>query len=415
MDGPPRTGAAAMTMAIGQSHGARYYFLSYASAPKADERFAGDPWVRRFYHDLNAAIKGRPGDRLWLPGFADFTVESPRDRPNQRRIALAEAEVFVPLYSPEYLNREELRQEREAFRRRMANAGRPAEGDNLLPILWAPCPSASHVEERDRALAVAPNIRAYAEHGMSALCRHRLYHSQYQTIMVRLAEHIVDIAERFPMSPGALVQDPVDAPHTRPSEVPFLAVIIAPESEEGRRDRAQHNGYFGTRAAEWRPFSHGAPVIRDVETAVHRMRMPIKTAEFVPDVELFANCPGLIMIDPCIVATPDGQETLRRAVSCLRSWVSVAILVDEHGAGRRPAEAVINQLREQFRDADRVDDHAAWQVEVNNLVERARRRFLADRQAFPPAGSYSSRPRLFEGRPPPAANFDEQPGPGRME
>jgi len=404
-----------MTMAVGQSHGARYYYLSYASAPKADERFAGDTWVRHFYHDLNAAIKEQPGDRLWLPGFADFMVEPPRDRPNQRKIALAEAEVFVPLYSPDYLNREELRKEREAFRRRIIAAGRSTEGDNLLPVLWVPCPSAAHATERAHALAIAAHTAAYADQGMSALCRHQLYRREYLEILGRLAQHIVDTAERSPIRPGALAQDPMDAPQPRLSAVPFLAVIIAPDSEKGRGDRAQRNGYFGARAGEWRPFNPGGPVIRDVETAVHRMRMPIKTTEFVPDPALFENCPGLIMIDPYLATTADGRETLRLAVACLRNWVSVAILVGTRGGS---TDAAVAQLTEQFRSAGNLvtfTNHDDWRIDIHNLVERTRRRFLDNRPAFPPSGPQSPKPRLFEGRPAPDANGDELPGPGRME
>lgn len=404
-----------MTTAISQSHGARYYYLSYASAPRVDERFAGDPWVRRFYYDLNAAIKELPGERLWLPGFADFMVEPPRERPNQRKIALAEAEVFVPLYSPEYLDREEFRKEREAFRRRLVKASRPTEGENLLPVLWEPCRSASHAADQAHALSVAPDLTDYAEQGMSALCRLKIYLAPYREILGRLAEHIVDTAERSPMSPGAVVQDPVDAWQPRFSEVPFLAVIIAPETDEHRRDRAGRNGYFGSRTGEWRPFQHGGPVVRDVEAAVHRMRMPIRAAEFVPDPDLFANCPGLLMIDPYIVDTEDGRETLRHAVACLRGWVSIAILVDDNAPPHTADSDVVKQVRAQFSGADRFGNHEDWRIEVHSLVERARRRFLASRPAFPPAGPPPSRPRLFDGRPPPDTAFDDPSDSGRVE
>jgi hypothetical protein len=236
-----------MIMTGGQSHGARYYYLSYASTPRSEDRFAGDSWVRLFYRDLNTAINARPGERSRRPGFAEFTVDSPRERPGQRRIALAEAEVFLPLYSPDYLDSEESRKEREAFRQRMVSAGRPADGDNLLPVLWTPWPSTAHAVDRNRALSVAPNITAYADNGMSALCRLREFRNVYLEILGKLAQHIVDTAERSPVRPGALVPDPVDVPQPQPSAVPFLVVIIAPESVADASGRAQRNGYFGDR------------------------------------------------------------------------------------------------------------------------------------------------------------------------
>jgi hypothetical protein len=407
-----------MTGKTGHSAGARYFYLSYVPAPARDERLLGDPWVRRFFDDLNMAIDDQPGDRLRLHGFADFIVRRSEDRPRLRKIALAEAEVFVPLYSPDYLNREDLRKERESFRRKLINAGRSVDGDNMLPVLWTPLPSPAHVSEQARALTVAADLEAYAANGMSALCRMRTFHSEYQAVLSRLARHIVVTAERSPLSPAQPANEPVDVPASKPSEVPFLAVVIAPDRDEPPSDRTKLNGYFGTRVAHWRPFSNRSPIVDDVTAAVQRLRMPIEVGEFVPGEGQFADCPGVLMIDPYVVVTKNGPETLRAAVGCIRNWVGVAVIVDEGAAGQgaQPTD-LAERVIKMFPDAANVStftSHDDWRVGIHNLVDRMRRRYLDERPAYPPKGPPPPRPRLFEGRPPDERPGD-QSGPGRTE
>lgn len=408
-----------MTVVPGHSVGARYFYLSYVPAPAQEERFRGDHWVRRFYHDLNLAIDGQPGDRVRLQGFADFMVRRPEERPAQRKLALAEAEVFVPLYSPDYLNREDLRKEREAFRRKLISAGRSVHGENMLPVLWTPLPSPSHAADHERALAVAADIEAYRINGLSALCRMRTFHSEYQAVLNRLAGHIVATAERFPLRPAEPAPEPVDVPWSQPSEVPFRAVVLAPDRDEDPHHRAEQNGYFGARAHQWRPFGRHPAIVKDVAAAVQLLRMPIEVTEFVPGGGLFTHCPGLLLIDPHVVATRDGPETLRAAVESLRSWVGVAVIVDdsvpEHATR---AAGLVDRVAAMFPPGASLatfTNHDDWRTGVHTLVGRLRRRYLDERPVYPPKGQPPPRPRLFEGRPPPDERSDEQPGPGRTE
>ncbi|MBO4139369.1 hypothetical protein J5U46_04260 [Micromonospora tulbaghiae] len=381
--------------------GPPYFFLSYVPPPTHNDRTPGDHWVRRFYHDLNLAIDGRPGDRLRRQGFADFMVRPPDDRTERKRTALAEAEVFVPLYSPDYLNRDDSRREREWFRQRLLRAGRPPDGDNILPVLWIPSPAAVHAPDQARAVAMAADVDAYAANGMSALCRLQKFQHAYKEVLGRLAQHIVDTAEQTPLQPAEPPTGPTDLPSSPTSEVPFRAVVIAPEepAEAGRL-----NGRSDTHAGRWRPFRDRPPVVDDVTDAVQRLRMPIDVRDFVPDAGLFRGCPGVLMIDPRVVETPDGAEAVRAAVASLHRWVGVVVIIEDSAPGRRSHAAVLlDQAIAIFPAAARplaITTYDDWRAGIHGLVDRMRRRYLEARPAYPPPGRPISKPRLWENPPP---------------
>lgn len=406
---------------------ARYFFLSYVPVLSLRDRIQGDHWVRRFYHDLNSAIADQPGPRLRRQGFADFTVRPHLDRLTEKRIALAEAEVFVPLYSPEYLDRAESTNEREAFRRKLINAGRPPDGENLLPILWNPLPASVHAGDRVRALAVAGESAAYVAHGMSALCRLQTYHRDYETVLRRIARHIVDTAERAPLGwpdlggldlgdpdLGRPEPEPVEPSAPRPSEVPFVTVVIAPGSGV-----AHHNGRVAARAERWQPFQGHQPVVTDVVAAVHRLRMPLEIREFAPGGGLFEGCPGLLVVDARIVAADGGHEVLRAAAECLRGSVGVAVLADSSAADHHAVGAVLLDevlgILAVTATPVAFTSYEDWRAGVHGLVDRLRRRYLDETRVYPPRGPSTGRPRLSDGRRPPSGEPDDQHRPGRTE
>ncbi|MEE3918933.1 hypothetical protein V2I01_12355 [Micromonospora sp. BRA006-A] len=129
--------------------GPPYFFLSYVprrhttTAPRATTGSAA------YYHDLNLAIDGRPGDRVRRQGFADFMVRPPEaDGTKTHRAGRGRG--VRPAVSPDYLNRDDSRREREWFRQRLIRAGRPPDGDNILPVLWIPSPAALHAPDQSR-------------------------------------------------------------------------------------------------------------------------------------------------------------------------------------------------------------------------------------------------------------------------
>ncbi|MEU7763285.1 MULTISPECIES: TIR-like protein FxsC [Micromonospora] len=380
--------------------GPPYFFLSYVPPPTHNDRTPGDHWVRRFYHDLNLAIDGRPGDRVRRQGFADFMVRPPEARTERKRTALAEAEVFVPLYSPDYLNRDDSRREREWFRQRLIRAGRPPDGDNILPVLWIPSPAALHAPDQARAVAMAADVDVYAANGMSALCRLQKFQDAYKEVLGRLAQHIVDTAEHTPLQPAEPPTGPTDLPSSPTSEVPFRAVVIAPDQPV---DPGRLNGRSDTHAGRWRPFRGRPPVIEDVTDAVQRLRMPIDVCDFVPDAGLFRSCPGVLMIDPLVVETPDGAEAVQAAVDCLHGWVGVVLISeDAHHAHRSHAAGLLDRAVTMLSATTRplkITTWDDWRTEIHDLVRRMRRRYLEAGPTYPPPGPPINKPRLWENPP----------------
>lgn len=380
---------------------ARYFFLSYAPVNPPQERTQVDHWVRRFYVDLTAAIRSSTGARLPNPGFADFTVRAPKDWQTEKRIALGEAEVFVPLYSPEYLDRSESINEREAFRRKLINAGR-APDENILPVLWSPLTASGHRQDLASALATVAHREAYVVNGLSSLCRHRLYRVEYEAVVRELAGRIVQIAEHFPLQLAEPEPEDVQLPAPRPSEVPFLTAVIASGGPVPESAPAALNGYQPARPEGWHPFAGQPPVIRDVTAAVQRLRMPNDVREFVLDEKLFQQCPGLLLIDPYISETAAGVEVVQRAVRCLRNWVGVAVVADGSAPQHWPRGAALTRRVLEMLPATALSytSPEEWRAGVHGLVDRCRRRYLDEAKVYPPPGPSTGRQRLSDGGPP---------------
>src|SRR5258705_5774064 len=85
-----------------------YFFLSYAHSPPPSDDIQTDTdhWVRIFYEDLCAEVKrlAQPDTGMDI-GFFDPLIPPGSDWKVHLARYLGAAEVFVPLYSPGYLNR----------------------------------------------------------------------------------------------------------------------------------------------------------------------------------------------------------------------------------------------------------------------------------------------------------------------
>ncbi|MEU4155503.1 TIR-like protein FxsC [Actinoplanes sp. NPDC026670] len=402
-----------MTLGRGPQADARYFYLSYAPTPSPDDRFQGDHWVRRFFDDLNEAINRQPGRLNRRPGFADFTVTSTENRQTQCDHALDEADVFVPLYSREYLDRPESRREREWFRKRMVRAGRPADGANILPVLWTPSPRIAHRLDQDRALVIAPDVEAYAESGMSALCRLKIYETDYQNVLHRMARLITETAGNLPLQAMSETLPPATSLPQPPADIPFRTVLITADWAPPA-DAPSMNGY-GSPGRSWRPFTGQPPIVDDIIVAVERLRMPARIHDFVPDGNLFERCPGIIMIDTRVIDAA-GLDVIAEAVSCLRNWVGVVLIADgsapdhrTHGAG------LLDRTAGLFPPAAglvQVTNYDEWRSGIPGLIYRMRRRYLDEHPAYPPPGRPIRRPRLWDsGSPTREGNDDHPSGP----
>jgi hypothetical protein len=242
----------------GQRHGSKYFYLSYAHSPPLSGSQHSDPdqWVHSFFEDLTASVTriASPGSGV-DPGFFDQDVTPGSDWKATITQALGSAQVFVPLYSPSYFARSLPGREWACFQQRLIRVGIEDPVSRFAPVLWIPLPG-----ERDRpglreALAIGPAEEAYSETGLRALLRLRPYRTVYQTVVDRVAEQVVRLAERDPVAPSAVpdideVQSAFDA---EAAAAVFTVAVAAPVSSALAADHDLAS--YSQTGPSWKPFS----------------------------------------------------------------------------------------------------------------------------------------------------------------
>ncbi|WIM93173.1 TIR-like protein FxsC [Actinoplanes oblitus] len=183
------------------------FFVSHAHAVRVAglARPDSDPWVSRFFGDLAAAV----GE----DGFYDGLLDPAQDRKQQLGAALGTAQVFVPLYSPQYFGNSWATAELASFRHRLRRLGPAEAARHVVPVVWTPLPPWEHRPEVDEAFTVVGKNTDYAENGLRALCMLSLYRASYQTLVSAFAERIARVVRDSPLrpsAPGPLDPRPVD-------------------------------------------------------------------------------------------------------------------------------------------------------------------------------------------------------------
>ena len=307
-----------MTQQLATAVPGRYFFLSYPRlwplAPVAGADLADPPdeWVRAFFRDLSLAVRRRAGPGSALrPGFLDLAI-SPG--PAQRAAitgALADAEVFVPLLSPDYSRRSWPQRESASFWQRMLDAGIGEPHRRWVPVLWVPFPSGDRRTGLTAALSLARGAgsAAYAENGLRALSRLTPYRALYEQITAEAAARIVSTAENAPVGPSQ-ARDPEDAEsHVRGETgcAEFVVMTAGPGLPGG------------TEYVRWAAEKAGFAVIVD---------------ELGKSSSLIGRGPGIVLVDPGSVTGEEDLEEFRRRVEELPSWV-VPVIVTEQSSGHR--------------------------------------------------------------------------------
>jgi hypothetical protein len=326
-----------MTSQRGTSVPGRYFFLSYPRlpllppVPGIDLADPPDEWVRALFRDLTLAVRrsAAPGAGL-RPGFLDLAVSSDRAQREALTGALADAEVFVPLLSPDYLRRSWPRREWASFGLRMLEAGIREPHRRCVPVLWAPYVTGNRQTGLTAALRLArgPWSATYAEKGLRALSRLAPYRALYEQIVSEAAARIVSTAENAPVGPSHAV-DPEDAESDvrREAGQPAFTVMVAAPALDG--------GVAGP-ADVWRPFrqKQGPAVTEYVRWAAEKANFAVVVDEFEKSSDLIRQGPGVVLVDPCAVTGDEDLEAFRLRVGELPSWV-VPVIVTEQPSGRR--------------------------------------------------------------------------------
>jgi hypothetical protein len=309
---------------------ARYFYLSYPR-PRPLPPVAGldvsdppDEWVREFYLDLTAAVREHavspPSVR---PGFLDLAAAPGADSGTARTEALATAEVFIPLLSPEYVRMSWPGREWASFERRVLATGATEPHQRYMPVLWSPLPSGESAPGLREALSLAPVDAAgpYAENGLRALLRLAPHRGLYRQIVNTLATRVVMLASRAPLDPSP-APDPADCDSaiTWETRGPAFALAIA--------------GGPDSPGDDWHPFGSrhemaGAPVLEYARAVVERRGFAVLLGELEKSADLFQRVPGVVLVDPRCAVQPAELDAFRTVVSELPSWVLPILLIDQ--------------------------------------------------------------------------------------
>ena len=387
-----------------------YFFLSYARSPVTAEYPDADPdrWVRRFFCDLVAAVRRHASTQSGLiHGFIDKELP-PGSEKESVRLAMSTAQVFVPLYSVGYLARSLPGREWACFRRRVELAGLAEPLRRFVPVLWAPLLENQEPPGLREALALGADRPGYAENGLRALLKIGSYRESYRAVVNVAAEQIVVLAEKSPIRP------------IRPSKVPdiddmksqftvgpplsvFTIEIAAPTVRTVAAGRDP--GSYGASGVEWRPFPRqDLPLAEYARQAVERRDFKAEVSGVRAGDDPRTRRPGIILIDPWLIADQDGRSALVSAVQNLPRWVLPLLILDQ------PEDARTQELAEQARgilhaagalptDSSRrgargVSSLDGFKYLISVLVAEAERQYIRYRSGEVPSASSSDRPSL---------------------
>ena len=380
-----------------------YFFCSYALSPPTlgREESPADVWVTAFFQDLcaqvrHAAAKGGPDLEAGV-----MAEQLPLNGDWQAKVgaALGAAEVLVPLYSPVYMRRSLSQAVRNAFQSRLIEAGPELSRGHVQPVLWVPLPPGVRPDPDDLAdaLSLGDGMPEYEENGLGALCRLTIFRDQYNKVVGRLAQRIVDVARERPLGRSGTTL-PFNVAPAPSGETTFLVGALALASGELPPDRAPA-GHADT-ALGWRPFagSDVGAVVPYTANMAELLGLGTATIDLWDDIEAFARNPGIALIDPWVLATSGGRARLQTAVKVLPDWVVLFVLADENdpryaARGEDLFADVVDMLSEHKGRIVKYAGHASRYLQlVRSVATLAGQQFLS-RGPMPPRPG-TRRPRL---------------------
>lgn len=359
-----------------------YFYLSHARSPSMQV----DHWIQRFYLDLAEEVADVAGPNTRIDnGFADF-MPTGRDRESAITRALGAAHCFVPLYSPEYLYWPS--REREVFQQRLSLAGLAAAFPHIQPVLWAPIQANRLLGDLDQAKELGADFAGYLENGLRSMVRLSEHAVSYRAIVRKLAERIASTASSSALAPStARTASEPSAPFSGITR--FVIAVIAPTV--GRLPVNRSGDYYGPRAVLWQPFhsSISVPIAEYTEGVARSMMMPTRVVDFADGSAGMESAPGVILVDPWALETPDDRSLVKAALSRLRPWATLVVVVDRKDPqfARRVVDladevmTMAGKLRPQGHK--RISGAAEFELEIGKIIGRNRRAFLNS----PPMGS----------------------------
>jgi FxsC-like protein len=208
-----------------------HFFFSYSR----DD--AGDPYLHRFYRDLQSEVATRGGIAPEEAGFLD--VEQPTGElwPRTTGDALGKCAVFIPVYSTNFFKSSSCGQEWSAFAARSAHllgsSGQAPKG--IRPVWWLPpenAPAAAEYLEDTRDLFGAD----YRKYGLRYFLQLSRNADQYQDFLVKFTLMILEAAKNPP--PTREITDLLAEPNAFAVSSPGTATPAS--GTAGRRSGPRH-------------------------------------------------------------------------------------------------------------------------------------------------------------------------------
>jgi FxsC-like protein len=385
-----------------------YFYLSYAHS----DPLAGDPdtdpdeLVGRFFEDLTGAVRQESRIAGIVPGFYDQEIPVGSDWRESLRQAMSAAQVFVPLYSAGYMAKSWPGREWACFRRRVELAGVDNTAPRFVPVLWTPLAGTQDPPGLRDALALGARERDYTENGLRPLLKIGSYRG-CQAVSNALAKRIVTLAEKFPISPIS----PSEVPDIDKMESAFTSKHLSVFTIETAAPTVntvvpEHGpGGYGQSSTDWRPFpQQELPLAEYARQVVERLDFKAEVSGISMVRDPRTRKPGIIVIDPWILADDDGRLALESAIENLPRWVLPVIVLDQ------PDDASTQKLADQVREilstagalptnssrraatgVSSLDDFVST---VRVLAASAERQYLRYRSGRVPSPSSGHRPSL---------------------
>jgi FxsC-like protein len=424
-----------------------WFFLSYArrndiSYTLGAEEDKTQKLVRRLYQDLAAEIISRADTgqarAVEQIGFFDQRGIEPGDKwDDEVAGALGSARVMLCLFTRNYFNSKVSGQEFEIFRQRVkefADGKGIKQPPLIIPVLWhrqdklpMPLPAVT----ADLQYTYDEFSKLYAAEGLEFLMRLEKHKDDYEEFLIKLADRVVEVAEKhvmptlaacpqlkdvenaFQPKPIAVAPAPAPAETILQNSGPGFAhfVFVAGHSQELQGVRLKLNAY-GKEGRLWKPYV--PHVDKPVGLFTQRAATDVELQHEVLPVStnlitLLENADDtntivVLIVDPWSLNVQLYKEQMKRYDK--RNLVSCAVLVVWNEKDQEPGFDKLSQkVKETFQNSltnnnlyirDAVVSETQLEKELTAAIVEIRRRLDVRAKLFYPvdAAGYSSIPQV---------------------
>jgi FxsC-like protein len=287
----------------------------------------------------------------------------------------------VALYAPGYFKKSWPQRELESFRQRLARSNDPHAARHLLPVLWVPFLAWDTLVDVREALMVGRDAPDYADNGIRGLCMLSHLSDQYRKVVQRVAKHIVDTAEGFPLK-RSRAPSFEELPAISIAEPDFIVAVLAPDRHSLPPERSAAT--YAANAAGWRPFGprQALSVAEHAAITAERLGLATQVGTLGEVSKRLDRCPAVVLIDPWSIETAKGARALRTAMAKLPTWAIPVIITDTEDPeydrhGRTLAERTAAELTSaSVPFAPRISQVREFADVMPGLINEARRQYL---------------------------------------